>query len=345
MNHRLLGIKVLIELSFRDRFGGDSRVGNFLSGSPDDGIQDDLAEIIDGPVPVPVPTGESYSAPSIGSFHGPHHRLPLSEPFLSTGGPVDVAIDSLTSWHACQDAAGVVGIGKTDVVIPLIICRESRNAIADRVLFVDLDFCSPVRVGGESGFIVTSDPLFEIFTLGALRNLNPVVHAHEADSGFEERVQFFFVAIHGVFRISIRVNDDGHGSFKDCFIFGPAIVNHLDPHGKVALLIESTGEKNGSCVEFVLTRRVAWLTGDEDNFSRALYRRRGVVCVLARCGENGDSADGYSSTDRNRKRGESIPKKGERILHDENMKVTGPQCQSFCKALFWVTAVYALCRN
>ena len=345
VDHLLLGIEILIELGFGDGFGNHARLGHLHATGPDDGVEDDPAKVIDCPVAVPMSAGESDPTSAIGSFHGPHHGLLLAKSLLSSGSPVDVAIDSLACGNSGQDAAGGVGIGKTDVVVPLVVGGKTGNSIADGVVFVDLDFCGPVRIGRESSFVVAADPLFEIFTLGALRNLNPVVHAHEADSGFEERVQFFFVAIHGVFRISIRVNDDGHGSFKDCFIFGPAIVNHLDPHGKVALLIESTGEKNGSCVEFVLTRRVAWLTGDEDNFSRALYRRRGVVCVLARCGENGDSADGYSSTDRNRKRGESIPKKGERILHDENMKVTGPQCQSFCKALFWVTAVYALCRN
>ena len=56
-----------------ERLGLDAGVGHVEPRRPDDGVDDELAEIGVPPVPVEMATGETEAAAAVGAFHGPTH--------------------------------------------------------------------------------------------------------------------------------------------------------------------------------------------------------------------------------------------------------------------------------
>ena len=55
-------VEVFVEVGFGDGFGGDAFFGDFATGGPDDGVEDEGAEFINGPVAVVVAAGEAKAA-------------------------------------------------------------------------------------------------------------------------------------------------------------------------------------------------------------------------------------------------------------------------------------------
>src|SRR4051812_13120171 len=69
-----LGVQVLLELRWSD-LALHARGGHVHPGRPEDGVQDELAEVRVAPVLVIVSAGEAEAAPAVGSLDGPGEDL------------------------------------------------------------------------------------------------------------------------------------------------------------------------------------------------------------------------------------------------------------------------------
>ena len=71
-------VKVFVKLVFSDWISGHAGWGNFFTGNPGNGVEDELSVAINGPVAVVVSTGEAGSPASVLTNDPPEQRLFLS---------------------------------------------------------------------------------------------------------------------------------------------------------------------------------------------------------------------------------------------------------------------------
>src|SRR6185369_10715185 len=94
-------VKILLQLFGRDR-GLHTLGGHFGFGAPEQGVEDDFAEILVTPVGVVVAARETKAAPAAGPLAGPHHC------FVTPAGGNDVFV-----WAARIDVRPLAnGLGR-----------------------------------------------------------------------------------------------------------------------------------------------------------------------------------------------------------------------------------------
>jgi len=117
-------VHVGAELLDGGRFGGHAVRRDFEAGGPDEAVQDDLAEVVVGPVDVVVPAGEAEAATAIGALVCPAEMLGHTHSRADVRVVAMSAIRSLTGAvrrDRGEDRRDVLHLrAETHVVVPFV---------------------------------------------------------------------------------------------------------------------------------------------------------------------------------------------------------------------------------
>src|SRR5271157_4136269 len=175
----LLRIQILFQL-LGSHLTLDAGRGYVQSGRPEDGVQDELAEIGIAPVLVEVAAGEAEPAAAVGTLHDPGQH------FIAALGLEDVLVRAAGRGRDTLPRV-VVGLGyddwrdafylgtKAHVEIPLVADGEGLHPRGDRVFWQRSDFGLPVRVGRVARLVIAAQPVQELVARLSLGHLDGVV--------------------------------------------------------------------------------------------------------------------------------------------------------------------------
>src|SRR5208283_2973108 len=271
----------------------DAGRGHVQAGRPEDGVQDELAEIGVAPVLVEVAAGEAEPATAVGTLHDPGQH------FIAALGLEDVLVRAAGCGRDALPRV-VVGPGhddrrdafhfrtEADVEVPLVADREGLDTGGGRVAGQRLDVCLPVRVGRVAGLVIAPQPVEELVARLSLGNLDGIVQARQADTLVHELLELGQVIAldHRMAAAAIHEEDQGLGAVEDRFVLRPAAGDH---HGLDAgHLGQALAEQLAAGVELMFAGLVTGMAGDQDDLRRAGgVGRDGVGCS---CQADGDEA-------------------------------------------------------
>ncbi len=213
------------------RFGGDAVFGNVGFSGPGDGIEDELTEVVVGPILVEVAAREAEAAMAIGPFVGPGDMLGLA-----TGdGGADLGVTAVGAVFALEGSrAGQVGqnggdalkvFPKAHVVIPFVVDREGMNATGDWMVGEVFEVGRPVGIDRPMGLEIAANPFEEMIPGRLSGDFDGVMDADQTDAAFDDLTELLEMPI-GIMAIAaVAVKDNGVGIVKGGGVFGPAGVS------------------------------------------------------------------------------------------------------------------------
>ena len=235
LGHGLFLIQVSVDLVFGRSPGADAAFGDIESGDPDDGVEDDLAEVIDGPVAVEVAAGVAAAPRSIGTFKSPHHGLWFAESIAAVFVPEVGGDEGLFGGDAGEERDRF--FVELKVVIPFVEDLDGfLDSAANGVFGGDGEVGDPEWIDREVVLKISADG-GEVVVLAALvfLGMNAVVHEEESGAGLGDfHEALVVIALHGV---GVGVDDDGVGAVENPIVLGPA-GDDLGFDGEVGLGIE-----------------------------------------------------------------------------------------------------------
>jgi len=112
--------------------GGHAVGGDVGAGDPDQGVEDDLAEIVVGPVVVPMAAGEPETSSAVGSFIDPGdvfgHAHAGADVFIAAVGPV-FAFSCGVGRNGGKDGSNVGHVfDEAHMIVPLVLDLEGFDA-------------------------------------------------------------------------------------------------------------------------------------------------------------------------------------------------------------------------
>ncbi len=118
--------------------GGHAIGGNVGAGDPDQGVEDDFAEIVVGPVIVPMAAGESETSSAVGPFIDPGdvfgHAQAGADILIAAVGSV-FASSGFVGRYGGKDGSNVVHIfDEAHMIVPLVFDLEGFDAAGHGVL-------------------------------------------------------------------------------------------------------------------------------------------------------------------------------------------------------------------
>src|SRR5262249_1654546 len=145
---------------------------------PEDGVDDEAAEVLIAPVAMEMTASEAEaSAVILLALIRPGDNLLPPRMLLRLGGGARAV------WRdGFQDRGHVFRFRrKADVEVPLILNLEWLDAASDGVLRQALEVGFPVRIDGETGLVIAAQPRQDVIALG-FRILDGIVQVHEANA-------------------------------------------------------------------------------------------------------------------------------------------------------------------
>ena len=215
----------------RYRFRWNAILGNFDSGSPCDGIEDQGAPIVASPSFMVVPAGGSEPAAlSVGTLIGPTNVLNFSGCHgLSDVGIVGVrtvfAIHGAFRRMSRDDRGDSLHVRlKAHVVVPLVFLGEWFDSAGDSVLGERFDLGSPVGVDRPMSLEVTTHGFEHEVTGASNWYFHGIVHENESDTGIDELFELVKVLHDEVSFAAIAENDYAVGSVEGFGVSRPSFV-------------------------------------------------------------------------------------------------------------------------
>ena len=246
-------ILIFFEILLGDFVRGDAVFRDFGIGGPSEGVEDDFAEVVVGPIFVEVAAGEAEAAASTGAFVGPGDVLGFS----GGNGFADVGVSGVGAVFSAhrflrrmggEDGGDAFHVGdETHVEIPFVADRKGLHAAGDGVIGEGFELGIPVRVDGVVWLKIAAHPLEKLVAVFALGGFDAVVETGEAAAFFQGDVESFEVVVGHVAFAAIAIENDGVGVFDGGDV-GRPVLGELDfgVDAVGGVFVELIGEEEGA---------------------------------------------------------------------------------------------------
>src|SRR5262249_31966087 len=143
-------VEVLFKFGAGGRAGGDAVGRDFALGGPDDGVEDELAEVVVAPVEVDVGAGEAEAPAAVGPLAGPGNMLGPAATLYHlrlAAARAETLFARRLRRDCTQDRGHALHLGaESHVVVPLVVDRKRLDATRDRMIGQRLEISGPVGI-------------------------------------------------------------------------------------------------------------------------------------------------------------------------------------------------------
>ena len=164
---------------------------------------------------------------------------------------IATAIQCFTRWEVTQNRCDPFEpIAKAHVVIKFIPDTKGWNTTGDRMFWELLEIGGPDRVDRPMRFKVSPGPIQKPVSRLTLGNLDPIVHANNADTFFMERIDLLEMRNYRMARAAIGVEDNRVGVIQRARVFRPSIAVNNGLHLRY-IFVQRHGQQGAACIVFV----------------------------------------------------------------------------------------------